>query len=191
MSNFIDIFNTDMKYDVIYADPPWRYSDTGAYSAAEKIYPTMSIEEICNLPISNLTSENSICFMWITYPMLPEVFKVLERWGFEYKTVGFTWVKTTDWTNTKFFFGTGHYSRANPEICVIGTKGHPKIVNHSVENLTLAPMIKHSAKPKIIYDKIDKLMGGSVTKLELFARTIYNGYDYWGNEDIQIKKGLI
>lgn len=191
MSDFIDIFNTDKKYSVIYADPPWRYSDSGAYSAAEKIYPTMSLEDICNLPVKNITEDNSLCFIWVTYPMLPNIFKVLTSWDFTYKTVAFTWIKTTDWTNTKFFFGTGHYTRANPEICILGVKGSPKILNHSIENLTLAPMTSHSEKPKLIYKKIVSLVGEDCTKLELFARNKFPGFDYFGNEIINEKMRLI
>ena len=80
----IDIFTTDQKYRVIYADPPWRYRDKQNITklgGAEKHYPTMTIEEICNLPIP--AEKNSVLFLWVTSPMLEGCFKVIKAWGFK------------------------------------------------------------------------------------------------------------
>ena len=89
----IDIFNTDKKYQIIYADPPWQYNDKmkmqgvhGMIRGAESFYNTMNLEDIKKLPISNISSENAILFMWVTMPLLDRSFEVMKAWGFEYKT---------------------------------------------------------------------------------------------------------
>ena len=101
----VDIFNTDKKYNIIYADPPWQYGDkrTGkgknnphGAGGAEKHYSTMQTIEICNLPIKNIVAEDCMLFMWATAPMIFEAEKVIKAWGFDYKTFGFVWVKMTN-----------------------------------------------------------------------------------------------
>ena len=92
----VDIYNTDKKYDIIYADPPWSfktYSDKGKGRSAEKHYPTMNKLDIQNLPIQNLANKNCVLFLWVTAPCLIEGIELLKAWGFTYKTVGFTWIK--------------------------------------------------------------------------------------------------
>ena len=93
------------KYQIIYADPPWEYADKSKShgGGAESHYPCMSIDEICALPIQNIADDNSVLFLWATYPQLEEAFKVITAWGFEYKTVAFTWVKTTQ--SNKIYMG--------------------------------------------------------------------------------------
>ena len=81
------------KYSVIYADPPWRYSDRKCNGNAEDHYPTMKLEDICNLPVKDLAADNCVLFLWATYPMLKEALQVIEAWGFKYKSIGFQWVK--------------------------------------------------------------------------------------------------
>lgn len=96
----VNIYNTDKKYDIIYADPPWAYlwgkGKNGGNFCPEKHYQTMSTEEICELGkyIKTIREKNCALFIWTTMPCLPEVFKVIEAWGFKYKTCAFTWVKT-------------------------------------------------------------------------------------------------
>lgn len=92
----IDIFNTDKKYSIIYADPPWEYRNMGNIQAtANAHYQTMKQKDIEALPIKNLAADNCILFMWATFPKLQEALNTIKAWGFEYKTVGFTWVKKT------------------------------------------------------------------------------------------------
>ena len=81
------------KFTVIYADPPWRYEQKNVHGSAEHHYPTMSIEEICSLPVKNLAAKDCVLFLWVTFPQLPEAFKVIEAWGFSYRSVAFVWVK--------------------------------------------------------------------------------------------------
>ena len=90
----VDIFTTDKKYNIIYADPPWSYRNTGNIQAtANAHYPTMRQEDIENLPIERLAEKDCILFLWATFPKIQEALDCMKAWGFEYKTVGFTWVK--------------------------------------------------------------------------------------------------
>ena len=81
------------KYGIVYADPPWRYDRKRGNGVAENHYPTMSIEEICALPVADLAAKDSALFLWATFPQLNEAFRVMEAWGFQYKTLAFLWLK--------------------------------------------------------------------------------------------------
>ena len=154
----IDIFNTDKKYDIIYADPPWRYNDRRCNGACENHYETMKIKDICDLPVKNLCSDNCVMFLWTTYPMLQEAFKLIESWGFKYKTIGFQWIKQNK-SGNGYFFGLGRWTRGNSECCLIATKGKPKRINNSVSQLIVSPIQSHSKKPDETREKIVELMG--------------------------------
>lgn len=176
----IDIFNTDKKYDIIYADPPWRYNDRRSNGACENHYETMKIKDICDLPVKNLCSDNCVMFLWTTYPMLQEAFKLIESWGFKYKTIGFQWIKQNK-SGNGYFFGLGRWTRGNSECCLIATKGKPKRINNSVSQLIVSPIQSHSKKPDETREKIVELMG-DLSRIELFARQSTKGWDVWGNE---------
>jgi len=93
---FVDIYNTDKKYNIIYADPPWSYktySSKGKGRSAEAHYSTMSIEEICKLPINKIAANDCALLMWTTFPTMQYAFQALNAWGFIYKTVAFVWIK--------------------------------------------------------------------------------------------------
>ena len=75
------------KYNVIYADPPWRYAQKGLQGAAERHYPTMGIEELCALPVADLAAPDSVLFLWATFPQLPEALRLIKAWGFQYKNL--------------------------------------------------------------------------------------------------------
>src|SRR5207247_568430 len=96
-----------MKYQIIYADPPWSYQKTGSTKnsrgMAKQFYPTLSTDDICLLPISDLAAVNSALFLWATYPKLPDALKVVDAWGFQYFGLAFNWIKKT--TNGKDFVG--------------------------------------------------------------------------------------
>ena len=179
----VDIFNTDKKYNIIYADPPWVYkawSKKGNNRSAENHYNTMQIQDICELPISNISDKDCVLLMWATYPTLQEAFKVIEAWGFTYKTVAFAWVKRNKKSPT-WFWGMGYWTRSNSEICLIATKGKPKRISAGVHQVIDAPIEQHSKKPDITRDKIIQLLG-DIPKIELFARQTMKGWDCWGNE---------
>lgn len=179
---FVDITNTNNKYNIIYADPPWRYSDVGCNGAAEKHYSTMDISDICNLPIKNITDNDCVLFMWTTYPMLQEALELMAAWGFTYKSIAFQWLKLNR-SGKGFYFGLGRWTRGNTEPCLIGVKGKPYkfVQSRSVSQIIEYPVTRHSAKPPITRDKILELMG-DIPRIELFAREGVHGWDCWGNE---------
>ena len=124
------------KYSIIYADPPWAYrtySKKGQGRSAESHYPTMCIEDIKALPVGELAAKDCALFLWITFPCLCEALEVLAAWGFSYKTVAFVWVKQNR-KNNDLFTGMGYWTRANAEICILATKGHPKRVDAGVRH---------------------------------------------------------
>lgn len=176
----VDIFNTDKKYNIIYADPPWRYKDKKCSGACEAHYQTMSVKEICELPIKTICDKDCILFMWATYPQLKEALQVIEAWGFKYITIGFQWVKQNK-SGNGFFFGLGRWTRGNTECCLIAKKGKPKRINNSVGQLIISPLQEHSKKPTEAREKIVELMG-DIPRIELFARQYADGWDCWGQE---------
>lgn len=168
------------KYQIIYADPPWAYRNMGNIQAtANAQYNTMSNEDICNLPVDKISANNSILFLWATFPKIQEALDVIKAWGFEYKTVGFTWIKKNK--NGSNFFGVGWYTKSNVEICLIGTKGKSPKVSNSISQIIETIREKHSKKPDIVKDKIVEF-AEDIPRIELFARTKTKGWDVWGNE---------
>ncbi len=170
------------RYRVIYADPPWSYRDkaeAGQRGATFK-YGLMSQKDIERLPVQDLAAEDCALFLWSTFPQLPDCLKVLEAWGFQYKTAGFVWAKTNSDERT-FFMGMGSYTRSNAEICLLGLKGRLERQSGGVRSLVVAPRGRHSEKPGEVRDRIVQLYG-DVPRIELFARNIVPGWDAWGNE---------
>ena len=185
----VDIYNTDKKYDVIYADPPWDYKQHGGQEngrgMAKAHYDTMKTEEICNLPVRNMANDRAFLFMWATFPNIKEALKVIEAWGFEYKTAAFVWVKRNRKSNSPFW-GMGAYTRANAEVCLLAiskqTKPGQMVKRHDIHQIVYEPVEEHSKKPGIVREKIVELLGGDLPKIELFARQQFPGWDCWGNE---------
>ena len=178
----IDIFNTNKKYNIIYADPPWSYKDkalSGNRGACCK-YPVMSIEDICKLPIKDISDKDCVLFMWVTMPKLNECLEVIKSWGFEYKTNAFTWIKKNKKSDT-LFMGMGRWTRANAEICLLATKGKPKRMSASVHSVIVSKIEEHSKKPNETRERIIDLVG-DLPRIELFARQKIDGWDCWGNE---------
>lgn len=179
----VDIFSTDRKYRVIYADPPWSYyvySKKGSGRSAESHYPTMSIDDISKLPIGNLAQNDAVLLMWVTFPTMYEAIKVIKAWGFTYKTVAFCWIKLNKKTPS-LFWGMGYWTRANAEICLLATKGKPRRICAGVHQVIMSPIEEHSKKPEETRQRIKQLLG-DVPRIELFARECAEGWDYWGNE---------
>lgn len=175
----------DKKYNIIYADPPWQFQAGGGRKPP---YPVMKYRDICSLPVDGITAENCILFLWATDPQLPDAINLIEDWGFKYKTVAFTWVKSGK--NTDFTIGLGYWTRGNPEMCLLATKGRVERVSKSVRQLIINPRRGHSVKPSIIREKIVELVG-DLPRIELFARPpkdllfedkSFEGWDVWGNE---------
>ncbi|HDR1507654.1 TPA: DNA methyltransferase [Pasteurella multocida] len=181
----VNIFNTDKKYQIIYADPPWEYKESGSGNRViHSKYSTMSTQDICNLPVSSITDETAILFIWGTFPKLEECLKVIKSWGFEYYGLGFNWIKTNQKSNT-LFWGMGYYTRQNSEICLIGVRKNKKNrIKPKVRNiLSVIHSIKreHSRKPDEVRDMIVDICG-DLPRIELFSRQIVDKWDSWGNE---------
>lgn len=171
------------KYNIIYADPPWTYEKTGgtknARGMAKQFYSTMSLQDIKNIDVKKISDENCALFLWATYTKLPEALELIKGWGFEYFGLGFNWVKKTK--TGKDFFGMGHYTRANPEVCLLAFKGKMKPLCHNIKALVYSERREHSRKPDEVRDKIVELFG-DLPRIELFAREKIGGWDTWGNE---------
>jgi N6-adenosine-specific RNA methylase IME4 len=172
------------KYNIIYADPPWKFetwSKKGLKRCAESHYKTMKFKDLEKLPINEISKDNSVCFMWVTFPKLEEGIKLLKSWGFEYKTCAFTWIKKNK-KEDSLFWGMGRYTRSNSEICLLGTKGKilPRL-KHNIHSVVISKIREHSRKPDEVRNRITDLFG-DLPRIELFAREKIKGWDVWGNE---------
>jgi len=170
-----------MKYDIIYADPPWSFQDKRLLrGGALKHYPTMKIADIKALFVPEIASDNSCLFMWWVASQPQEALDVVKAWGFKIKNMTcFSWLKQT--TTGRDFFGMGYYSRANQEQCLVAIRGRPKILRHNIEQNVRAINVKHSKKPAEVRERIVQ-MCGDLPRIELFARQRVPGWDAWGNE---------
>jgi len=161
------------KYQIIYADPPWRYDFSK--DNADKIevhYPTMTNEDICK--IIPPSEDNSVLYLWATAPKLLEALEVMKAWGFKYKTQA-VWDKT--------WVGMGYWFRGQHEILMVGVKGKfsPPIPTLRESSVYREKKSKHSKKPQYFRELIIRQFPNA-TKLEMFARESGNGFDVWGNE---------
>lgn len=178
----IDIFNTNKKYNIIYADPPWSYRNMGKIqNNVLDHYNTMTNEDIYSLgdTIKEISDKNCMLFIWCTFPKLQEGLNTIKAWGFEYKTIGFNWIKKNK--NGSNFFGVGWYTKSNSEICLIGVKGKPIKKSNNISQIIESVREEHSKKPDIVREKIVNFVG-DLPRIELFARQTADGWDCWGNE---------
>jgi N6-adenosine-specific RNA methylase IME4 len=214
----LDVFGGSSGYRCIHADPPWQfslYSEKGMSRSpdqviekkfgnrtnyAERHYATMPLEQIKALPVGAIAARDCVLFMWCTDPMLPQAIDVGRAWGFTYKTVAFYWAKLRREGSTRdllhdepahklFPMGTGYWTRANPEMCLLFTRGNPerKSGATAVRKLIVAPRREHSRKPDEARASIERLVHGPY--LELFARKAADGWDAWGNQTERFEKG--
>lgn len=177
------------RYRVIYADPPWTfatYSRKGKGRSPEAYYDCMSLEDIKALPVADWAADDAVLLLWTTDPLLEKAFDVIRAWGFTYKTVGFYWAKLNKvngeakFDERSFFTGLGFWTRANPEPCLLATRGRPKRRAADVRKLVISPRREHSRKPDEVYERIEALCDGPY--LEMFARSSRPGWDSWGTE---------
>jgi N6-adenosine-specific RNA methylase IME4 len=164
------------SYGVILADPPWQFTprsdETGMDRAADNHYQTMGTDAIAALTLP--AAPDCVCFLWATVPMLPEALRVLEAWGFSYKS-NFAWIKDKD--------GTGFWSRNRHELLLIGAKGTIPAPAHGEQYSSVieAPRGEHSAKPFVVHEMIETMFP-TLPRIELFAREKFEGWESWGNE---------
>jgi N6-adenosine-specific RNA methylase IME4 len=171
-------------YAVVVADPPWTfrtYSDKGKGRSPERHYESMSFEEIraVGRSLSPLLAPDCALFLWVPDPHLNHGIRVGEDWGLKFKTVGFTWTKLT--RNGKPHLGCGYYTRANPEQCLLFTRGRLQRVARNVPQWIQAPVGRHSEKPEAFYQRTEALFG-EVPRLELFGRRLRPGWTVLGWE---------
>ena len=189
------------KYNIIYADPPWRINYIKGGKKAGMIdggmpvpYPTLSDREIIALPVKEIVAETAVLFLWVVESRIPKVKDIMKNWGFKYSGVAFVWNKRTKNDPLKVRTTLGFYTRHSCEFCFLGLRGNTKgiVKNHYVLqfiNATL-PDRKHSRKPAEVRERIVKLLG-DLPRIELFARKpkgqlfedkSFDGWDVWGNE---------
>lgn len=167
----------DRRYPVLYADPPWRYENPpmgGTNRSIENHYPTMELDEICALPVAGLATDDAILYLWATAPKLPECLRVMEAWGFTYRT-HFVWVKDK--------IGMGYHARNQHELLLVGRRGEipPPPVDARVSSVIHASRGEHSVKPVEFYELIEG-MYPDLPRIELFARNARDGWAAWGNQ---------
>ena len=183
------------KYNIIYADPAWHFGNRLRNGTPEsngtknvihrelsETYNTMSIKDICNLKVNEIADKDCVLFMWTTDAHLEEAIKVVNAWGFKYKTIGFTWLKKEKSGKQSCY--VGFWTLKCGEICLLATKGsmNKYLQKRNVRQLVEAIRGKHSEKPQVVRDRIIEMFGNEIPKIELFARTKPNGWDVWGNE---------
>lgn len=180
---------TDKKYDLVYTDPAWSYDKKVGQGIADDIYQTMSLGDIKNLPVNYLLKDNAVVYMWVTFPMLKEAFEVINAWELEYVTVGFNWIKLNE--NGTPFFGIGHHTKSNGEICLLLRKGKGlPVLDNTISQVIMTKKDKHSRKPKICYTLLERLYG-NVERLEMFARDKRENWDAWGNQVPKLTQRLL
>lgn len=165
------------RYPVVYADPPWRYEHSKTVNREiENHYPTMSLDEICALPVSDITAPDAILYLWATSPKLEEAMQVVNAWGFTYRTC-LVWVKDK--------IGMGSYARQRHELLLVARRGDIPVPEpeNRFDSVIEAPRGEHSAKPAIVYDMIEQ-MHPEFDKVELFARNKRDNWHSWGNQAI-------
>jgi len=174
------------KYNVIYADPAWRFSQginrrkdiREKFGTNEELsiqYSTMSDKEIIELNVADYADDNCVLFVWTTDAHLEVAIKAINNWGFKYKTVAFTWNKKRGFM--------GKWTVKQCEICLLATKGtaHKLLKSFKEKSYLEENKTEHSKKPNEFRKRIERMFG-NVPKLEMFARTRAEGWDAWGNE---------
>lgn len=173
------------QFATFVADPPWHYGNSSTRNAAAKHYPTMTLDEICDLDIvPTRAADKSHLYLWTTSSHLPEAFSVMEAWGFDYKTY-LVWVKPQ--------IGMGNYFRVSTELVLFGVRGGMRTNDRSLRNHFTADRRKHSAKPLEFHDLVMKASPGPY--MELFSRCAADelltgctcskcrlGWAVWGNQ---------
>lgn len=160
-------------FATIVADPPWQYDNKATRGAAEDHYPTMSIDELCALPVLEWSAEQSHLYLWTTNGFLREAFGVMDAWGFAYKTT-LVWVKPQ--------IGMGNYFRSSAEYVLFGIRGGLRTRDCNQPNWFEAPRSTHSKKPGKFFDLVET--ASYPPYLEMFARQrrLNPEWSYWGNE---------
>lgn len=172
-------------YGVVYADPPWGFlSYSGSlmtphrHSSCEDHYRTMTFDELCDLPVSELAKPDAALFMWVVDSHLDVALALGKAWGFKYKTRAFEWLKSTK-DGTGYRISMGYYTRKQCESCLLFTRGAPRRIEKGVRQIIEEPIRRHSQKPDETYRRIERLLPGPYC--ELFATQRWPGWEGWGH----------
>ena len=166
------------KYDIIYADPPWRYGGRGGskWKPASTYYNVMTFEELSKFDISRIAQKDSLLFMWVVSSAMLKCCEVAKQWGYKYITVAFVWHKRRA--------NVGNYTMSGCELCLLFKRGKiPKnrCRNPGVKQFYEESVVKHSKKPDEFRKRIEDLFP-TASRIELFARNTSDGWDAFGNE---------
>lgn len=170
------------KAGAISADPNWNFetwSAKGRDRSPDQHYATDPLSVIKALPVARLAADNCALHLWCMDWLLPAALEVIGAWGFKYIKVGHVWVKLNPSGNGRFM-GLGHWQREGMELCLFATKGKPPRLNADVRQVIEAPIGRHSEKPEVFQDEMERLTAGPF--LELFARRVRPGWKCWGDE---------
>lgn len=186
MTDVVD-FPTE-KFDVVLLDPPWSYyGQQDKWGAAAKFYPTMTDDDLLQLPVPSILADKSVVFMWATSPRLDFAIDLLRHWGLTFRGVAFTWVKTRQDGVTPIGAQGVRPSIVKPtaEFVLVASnvsKGRPlPLHDEAVRHVVLSPRTEHSRKPDEVHRSIERLYPDA-KKVELFARRPVDGWQVWGNE---------
>jgi N6-adenosine-specific RNA methylase IME4 len=180
------------KFGCILADPPWSYASDSVtvpmrpwVERGEKLqsvnayYDTMPLAEIMAMPVREISEPDAVLFLWATVPLMPEAFRVMEAWGYKYKTM-LTWEKE----NGK---GMGYWFRGVTEHVLFGVRGNVKAFRSPVKNLLRNKVGRHSAKPQQFHEIIESVTP-QMERVELFGRYARANWTTWGN---QVERDLL
>ncbi len=173
VSTLDELITAKHRFQTIYADPPWRYDNTHSRGAAENHYPTLSVDELCRLPVRLLSEENAHLHLWTTNAFLRDSYEVMDAWGFQFKSC-FVWVKNE--------LGMGNYWRVSHEFLLLGVKGTLPFESKKERSWLLANRTSHSRKPASVREQIERVSPGPY--LELFGRELLpnSSWTVFGNQ---------
>jgi N6-adenosine-specific RNA methylase IME4 len=182
-------------FGALLVDPPWHFKfwwgghekRKPAGRRRDEIgppYETMKEDQLAALPVGEFAADDCVLFLWTCWPVLEQSLRIIDAWGFTFKTCAFSWMKADRYRlfvdEKTPFAGMGYWTRANTEPCLLATRGKPKRLNADVRQGIIEPRREHSRKPDCVYERIERLVAGPY--LELFARQQRPGWTCWGNE---------
>lgn len=166
-----ELVSTGRRFGTVLADPPWSFANTSTRGAARNHYPTLSLDDIASLPVSELVADNALLHVWVPSSLLFDAEFVIRSWGFRFVS-SFVWVKPQ--------IGLGNYWRVSHEFLLTGVRGSSPFRNHSLRSWIHEPRTVHSSKPEIVHTLVED--AGSGPFLELFGRKPVPGWTVFGNE---------
>jgi N6-adenosine-specific RNA methylase IME4 len=178
------------QFDVIYADYPWPYAEifyAKKSLAVRNQYSLLTVDEGCTIDINSIAAKNSWLFFWIVWAQLPQALRVIDAWGFEYKSAAFVWTKRTKTGKKAKTYGRACGAQGSTEVVLVAKKGSPKHYVDNEEQEFAAERLGHSQKPDVVYGKIERLVtppdGPAPKKIELFARQQWGDWYALGNDE--------